>query len=147
MQIQKLTATDVLLARALFPMMAQVFSEPCDELSDAYLQGLLGRESFWAFAALAEEQVVGGLTGYLLPMTRRETHELFIYDVAVREDYQRRGVGRALMRAAIQAANGIGAQNAFVPADAEDDHALRFYRALGGTAAESTIFTFPNVTP
>ncbi len=35
-----------------------------------------------------------------------------------------------------------GIHVAFVPADVEDDHALEFYRALGGEEAEVRIFTF-----
>lgn len=79
---------------------------------------------------------------HVLPMTRSESRELFIYDLAVHPDHQRRGIGRALVEAlrALGTSEGIGV--AFVPADNEDDHALAFYEALGGEAAPVTIFTF-----
>jgi aminoglycoside 3-N-acetyltransferase I len=76
-------------------MMAEVFEEPNQTLSDAYLDALLSRTDFWAMAALLGQEVVGGITAHALPMTRAETTELFIYDVAVHADHQRRGVGRS----------------------------------------------------
>jgi aminoglycoside 3-N-acetyltransferase I len=132
------------LARRLFAMLAEVFEEPGAALSDAYLEALLARPDFWAMAALSGDDVVGGVTAHALPMTRAETSELFIYDVAVRADYQRRGVGRQLLTNLLEAASAAGIGEAFVPADDEDTHALDFYRALGGVPASVTIFTFSN---
>jgi aminoglycoside 3-N-acetyltransferase I len=130
------------LARRLFAMMAEVFEEPNQTLSDAYLDALLSRTDFWAMAALLGQEVVGGITAHALPMTRAETTELFIYDVAVHTDHQRRGVGRQLLNALRDAAASESIGELFVPADNEDTHALDFYRAVGGVAAAVTIFTF-----
>jgi aminoglycoside 3-N-acetyltransferase I len=142
LRAKRLTTDDGELARRLFAMMAEVFEEPNQPLGDAYLDRLLSRPDFWAMAALAGDEVVGGVTAHTLPMTRAESAELFIYDVAVRADYQRRGVGRRLLTSLREAASAAGIGEAFVPADDEDTHALDFYRALGGSAAKVTIFTF-----
>ena len=75
-------------------------------------------------------------------MTRAQSSEIFIYDIAVRSDHQRKGIGRRLIEELRAQADAIGIQDMFVPADAEDLHALDFYRALGGEAAPVTIFTF-----
>jgi len=56
--------------------------------------------------------------------------------------HQRRGVGRRLVETLCSAAAAAGVSVAFVPADVEDEHAVAFYRALGGEAAPVTIFTF-----
>jgi aminoglycoside 3-N-acetyltransferase I len=141
-QTARLSAGNRDLARQLFAMMAEAFEEPNETLSDAYLDALLGRGDFWALAALQGGQVVGGLTAHALPMTRAETTELFIYDVAVRPDHQRRGIGRLLLAALRTAAAQAGIGELFVPADNEDTHALDFYRAVGGASAPVTIFTF-----
>jgi len=130
------------LARALFSLMAQVFEEACRPLSDGYLDRLLAREEFWALAALEGEQIVGGVTAHVLPMTSTETSELFIYDVAVRRDRQRSGVGRRLIADLRDRAAAAGIEVLFVPADNDDTHALDFYRALGGVASPVTFFTF-----
>ena len=120
--------------------MAQVFEEPNEELGDAYLQRLLERDDFWVLAALDGDDVLGGISAHALPMTRSESTELFIYDLAVRTDRQRQGIGRTLVTALRVAACDAGVEVCFVPADDEDTHALDFYRALGGNPAEVTIF-------
>ena len=123
--------------------MAEVFEEtPGEPLSDSYVDSLLAKPDFWAIAALDGDQLVGGITAHTLPMTRAASAELFIYDVAVRIDHQRRGVGRELLAFLRNAAQEAGISNVFVAADDEDDHALDFYRALGGDPAAVTMFTF-----
>ena len=123
-------------------MMAEVFVESADQLSEEYLNTLLGRNDFWAFVALSDGRPVGGLTAHTLPMTQKEAAEILIYDLAVRASHQRRGIGRALVMALLDSAAEIGVESVFVPADSSDVHALDFYRALGGVAAPVTLFTF-----
>lgn len=142
MRVRRLTAGERDVARGAFTLMAEVFDEGCEPLSDAYIDRLLAREDFWAIAAFAGDDVVGGLTAHTLPMTRSESAEIFIFDVAVRADHQRRGIGRLMMATLREEAARAGIDVVFVPADDEDEHALDFYRALGGDAAPVTIFTF-----
>ncbi|HXT16345.1 MAG TPA: GNAT family N-acetyltransferase [Gemmatimonadaceae bacterium] len=112
-------------------MMADVFKEAATRLNDTYLIPLLTRDIFWAIAALSEGgEVVGGLTAHTLPMTRAESSELFIDDLAVRATHQRQGIGRQLVTAAAEQ----GIDEVFVAADVAGFHALDFYRALGGAA-------------
>lgn len=122
--------------------MAEVFEQPYKLLEAPYLQRLLARPDFWAVAAFDGDEIVGGLTAYTLAMTRSETAELFIYDIAVRVDRQRQGIGRALMEGLLSMAEREGIKVTFVPAENEDTHALDFYHALGGDAAAVTIFTY-----
>jgi aminoglycoside 3-N-acetyltransferase I len=122
--------------------MAQVFEEEHEPLSDEYVARLLAREELWILAATSGEEIVGGLTAHTLPMTRSESREIFIYDIAVHADHQRRGVGRLLMSHLTRIAGEAGIDDLFVPADDEDAHALEFYRALGGIASPVTFFTF-----
>jgi aminoglycoside 3-N-acetyltransferase I len=122
--------------------MAEVFEEPCERLSDGYLDALLNRDTFWLIAALAGDDVVGGLSAHTLAMTRTESAEVFIYDVAVRADWQRRGLGRQLVTVLCATAAEAGIADVFVPAETTDGHALDFYRALGGVPTPVTMFTF-----
>jgi GNAT superfamily N-acetyltransferase len=101
MQIRRLECGDEDLARDTFAMMTSVFDEGVADLGSAYVVTLLARPDFWAMAALDGEEVVGGLTAHALPMTRSPEAELFIYDLAVRADRQRRGIGRALVLATL----------------------------------------------
>ncbi len=142
MQLKRLKAGDRELAKVLFSVMAEVFAEGSEELSDGYIDRLLGREDFWAIAAFAGNDIVGGLTAHTLPMTRAEYSEIFIYDIAVRSEHQRKGIGRRLVEELRAQAADMGITDLFVPADNEDAHALDFYRAIGGEGAPVTIFTF-----
>ena len=146
-ETRRLTQDDTTLATQLFALMAEVFEEgPRAELGTAYVDSLLRRPDFWAVAAFVDGELAGGLTAHTLPMTRSESFEIFIYDLAVRADRQRRGVGRRLVRALRDMAAAEGIHDVFVPADDEDAHALAFYRALGADGAPVTIFVFPRNT-
>jgi aminoglycoside 3-N-acetyltransferase I len=144
MEIQRLGPGDEACARAMFATMAAVFGEGHgdQQLSDDYVRRLLSRRDFWAVVALENGSVIGGITAHALPMTRDESTELFIYDLAVRADRQRMGVGRALVGELLALAAAAGIQVSFVPADDEDSEAIQFYRACGGEASPVTFFTF-----
>lgn len=122
--------------------MAEVFEEPAAPLEDAWVERLLSQEQFWALAAFVDDRIVGGLTAHTLPMTTSASSELFLYDLAVVPEWQRKGVGRALVTTLRQQAAAQGITVMFVPADVEDTHAIDFYRALGGAASPVTMFTF-----
>ncbi len=126
----------------MFAMMAAVFAEGAEPLPDDYVVWLLDRDSFWAIAAFAGDDIVGGITAHTLPMTRSPSSEVFIYDLAVRRDHRRQGVGSKLVLELREAAAAAGCGDVFVPADNEDKHALDFYRAQGAVASPVTFFTF-----
>jgi aminoglycoside 3-N-acetyltransferase I len=128
--------------QSMLIMMAEVFDEPIDVLGHEYLAGLLARPEFWAVAAIEDGAIVAGITAHALPLTRREASELLIYDVAVRVDRHRRGIGRALMTHLRDLAAASGISLSWVPVDDEDEGALEFYRALGGVPSPVTLFTF-----
>jgi aminoglycoside 3-N-acetyltransferase I len=112
------------------------------QLTVTDLGGLLASEAFLLLAAFDGERVVGGLTAHVLPMTRTMTSELFVYDLAVSTAHHRRGIGRALVHHAHQWAAERGIGTLFVPVDAEDDEAIAFYRAIGGSGSPVELFVF-----
>jgi aminoglycoside 3-N-acetyltransferase I len=140
---RRLDARDVALAKRLFVLMAEVFGEDAEEMSDVHVAALLGDARFWAVAALEGDEVIGGVTAHTLPMTRKAASALFVYDIAVRPDRQRRGVGRELLRVLQADAASLGIGEQFVIADNEDEHALDFYRALGAVPSAVTMFDLP----
>ena len=141
-EIRRFSREDVAAARQMFALMAEVFEEDARPLGTGYVDRLLGRVEFWALAAFIDGELVGGLTAHTLPMTRAESCELFIYDIAVRADRQRQGIGRRLVGALREMAAAQGIHDLFVPADDDDAHALEFYRALGATGSPVTLFVF-----
>ena len=94
-EVLRLQAGNDERARRTFQVMADVFEEDFEQLSYSYLTGLLIRSEFWAYAAVANDAVVGGLTAHTLPMTLSEQPEVFLYDVAVCRQAQRHIVCRA----------------------------------------------------
>ena len=142
MRTRRLTVHDRAQARTLFALLTEVFGEETHTLSDDYLERLLSQPSFYAVAALEQEEVIGGLTAHAIAMTRSESSELFIYDVAVSPRFQRRGVGRALVATVLSEAAVAGIHQAFVLVDRSDTHALRFYNALKGTSSPVTLYAW-----
>jgi len=142
MKTVRLTSGDTALAKAMFSLMAAVFEEREGQLSDEYVAGLLARPDFWAVATIDDDEIVGGLTAHTLPMTRKQGSEIFIYDIAVRPDCRRRGVGRDLVACLRKAAVADRIDTVFVPADDEDKNAVLFYRAIGGEPSPVVVFTF-----
>jgi aminoglycoside 3-N-acetyltransferase I len=141
-EVRRLRSNDAPDAQRLFAMLGEVFEEACAPLSDRYLQQLMCRDDFWALAAFHGDAIVGGVTAYTLPMTKRESSEIFVYDVAVLGAYRRRGIGRRLLAALRHQASQAGIHELFVAAENVDEHALDFYRHLGASPTSTTVFSF-----
>ena len=62
-KIRRLAPGDRDVTRRVFSLMAEVFGEVSESLSDAYLDRLLARGDFWAVAAFAGDDIVGGFDG------------------------------------------------------------------------------------
>jgi aminoglycoside 3-N-acetyltransferase I len=133
--IRHLARSDVALLREVNAMFGEAFSEPetygGDPPDDAYLEGLLAKEHVVALAALAGDEVVGGLVAYDLPKFERARRELYIYDLAVAEPHRRRGVATALIEALRGIAAARGAWVIYVQADYGDEPAIALYEKLG----------------
>lgn len=139
--IRRLKASDSVTAAAVALVMARTFSEGAGA-SPARLCQLLQEANFWFYGAFDNGSPVGGLTAHVVPITSEDGYELFIYDIAVQASHQRLGIGMGLMRTVLEAGKESGMSSAFVPADNNDQHALDFYRAVGGQAQSVTFFNF-----
>jgi len=123
----------------MFKLLTTVFDEPAEPLHDDYVEQLLNQDSFWALAAFADGELVGGLTAQSLPMTRSHASELLIYDIGAAQPPTSRsrtspdGRTRRLAHAA-------RITEIFVSVDDQDTHA--FYRAGGGTPTAVMFYGF-----
>ncbi|MBX9600488.1 MAG: GNAT family N-acetyltransferase [Bryobacteraceae bacterium] len=142
LEIRRLRAGEEELARKLFQVFADVFETDHEELPPEYVAGLLRRDDLWVLAALAGDQIAGGITAHTLPMTRSQESELFIYDLAVRADLRRKGIGRALVTSLVHAARAEEIRTALIPVEPEDTDAVDFYRAIGGRESDVKMFLF-----
>ena len=115
-------------------MFAQAFAEPDSYRpapSDEYVGDVLGRQEVVALAAVAGDEVVGGLVAYELPKLEQARSEFYIYDLAVAEGWRRRGIATALIEETRAIARAAGGWAVFVQADYGDEPAIALYTRLG----------------
>jgi aminoglycoside 3-N-acetyltransferase I len=99
---------------------------------EPHLRSLLDNQAIIFLAAFEGKQMVGGLTAYILPSVYAEKPEMYLYDLAIRTAFQRRGIGRELLAALKEHARARNVSEIYVQADIADAGALAFYRATGG---------------
>jgi len=142
-QLKRLGKKDVLLFENLNKLFYEVFEmgkyKPVEK---AYLQKLLNNTHFIAFVAIYNGEVIGGLTAFELPMYYAQYSEVLIYDMAVQTDFQRKGVGKKLIKSLKEYCKKNGIKEFFVPANEEDKHALAFYKSTGGKAEKVVHFNY-----
>ena len=121
--------------KELLKLFAEVFEEPDTYQSavpsDEYLQSLLAGDSFIAVAAVTGGKVVGGLAAYVLKKFEQQRSEIYIYDLAVHQDYRRRHIATGSINKLRDIAREIGSYVIFVQADIGDDPAIKLYESLG----------------
>ena len=96
-----------------------------------HLAKLLADPKFIALVARIDGKMVGALAGYELVKFDAARSEIYIYDLAVREEFRRRGVASALIEALKPIARECGAWMIFVQADPVDRPAVALYEKLG----------------
>jgi aminoglycoside 3-N-acetyltransferase I len=135
LSIHRLGPADLALMDAMLSMFGTAFEDMATYRgrppSAAYLQRLLGSESFVALAAVKGEDVVGGLAAYELHKFEQERLEIYIYDLAVAADHRREGIATALIEALKSIAAVRGAYVIYVQADLGDEPAIALYSKLG----------------
>lgn len=140
---KQLRREDEALLQDLFRLYVEVFDSPYTSPGPAHFSNLLQQENMRFFIATTGETVVGGLTAYILPSVYTSTSEVYLYDLAVRKDYQRQGIGRQLLKTLGQWCKEHAIQEFFVQADNADAHAIAFYRRTGGIPGHVTHFSYP----
>jgi aminoglycoside 3-N-acetyltransferase I len=143
LKIKHLKKKDMAIAQQLFVLFQQVFEADSKDIpTTAYLEKLLKNPAFVCYAAIYNKQVIGGLTAYELPMYHAECSEMFIYDIAVFPQFQKKGVGKALLKAVNAYSAQRNIQVMFVDAAQDDHNALEFYRSTGATEQPVAMFCY-----
>ena len=114
-----------------------------DALDPSLVAEFLGDDRHHLAVAVDEGQVIGFASGvhYVHP---DKPPELWINEVGVAADHQRRGVGKAVIRALLQHAERLGCREAWVLTDRSNQAAMRLYASTGGQEAphDQVMFTF-----
>lgn len=133
--VQQLAQNDIARFRALNDLFGRVFEDAESYVgkppSEAYAQKVLSKESVIPLVALSEERLIGGLVAYELDKLEQERSEIYIYDLAVDDEFRRQGVATALIQNLGEIASGRGAWVIYVQADYGDEPAIALYTKLG----------------
>jgi aminoglycoside 3-N-acetyltransferase I len=134
-RIHRLEPHDVALMHALSTTLGHAFDDvetyTRARPRAAYLERLLGSDSFIALCALKDGEVVGGLAAYELHKFEQERSEIYIYDLAVAAAHRRQGIATALIVELKAIAEERGAYVIFVQADLGDAPAIALYTKMG----------------
>ena len=142
-EIKKLTKEDLPIFTSMIKLFNLVFEEEHPTIgNEANSQRLLDDDRFIVLVALTDNEVVGGLTAYELQKYYSDTSEIFIYDLAVKEEYQRMGIGKGLIQSLKEYCAKNGIKEFFVMAHEEDEHAVEFYHATGGKSEKVVNFVY-----
>jgi aminoglycoside 3-N-acetyltransferase I len=130
-----LTAEDLPLLTQLLDMFGIAFNETetysAAQPSRDYMLSLLRDDRFIALVAMADGVVAGVFAGYLLRKFEQERSEFYLYDLAVAEQFRRRGIASQLIERLKVVAKERGAYVIFVQADLADESAVALYQKFG----------------
>ncbi|MBN8782124.1 MAG: GNAT family N-acetyltransferase [Terrimonas ferruginea] len=144
MNLIKLARHDRPRLSGLIKLYERVFEmEPFAVPPAEYLDTLLTNPGIIFIVAEEEEKIVGGLTAHVLHSVYFTSAEVYVYDLAVSEEQQRKGIGTQLMKALQEYCRQQGYREVFVQADRPDQHALNFYQKTGGLPEDVIHFTYP----
>jgi aminoglycoside 3-N-acetyltransferase I len=107
--------------------------------TESHLKRLLNKGDFFAVVASMGNKIVGGLTVYVLDQYYTEKPLAYIYDLAVLDEYQRKGIGKKLIEFTNKYCLHKGFEEVFVQADNIDDYAVNFYRLTKPTHEEQVV--------
>ena len=96
--------------------------------TDEKLHHLLKNTNFLAVVAKIENQVVGGLTAYILDSYEVEKPSLYLHDLGVKVCFQNQGIGKQLINYLMAYAKQNDFQDIFVSTEQDDNEdAIAFY--------------------
>ena len=108
--------------------------------SSEYVAGILSKNDFHVIAAIENQQLIGGLTAYELKMFKRETTEMFLYEIEVKEAHRQKGVGKALIGYLKKICVEKGIVEMFVGTSKNNQAARKLYSTTGGKADEDSVW-------
>lgn len=142
MKIRKLNTKDSEALLQLRKLYNEVFETESEKTSPVYMDELLNNSALIFFVAEQDAEIIGGLTAHILPSLYSEKPEVFIYDIAVKQNLQRKGIGGKLINHLLEYCSKLGYREVFVPALTEDVHACNFYKKIGAEEEDVKHYSF-----
>ena len=100
--------------------------------TDSYLAELLAKDDFHVIVAIHNGHLIGGLTGYELPMYKRPVREMFLYEIAVTPEFRQVGVATALINMLKEISAEKGIEEMYVGTSTRNKAAMALYSSTGG---------------
>lgn len=142
-KIEKVNPDEINKFKELIGVFEEVFEMKNFHIPNTnYLQKLLEKSDFFVFVASLHNNVVGGLTSYVMDQYYEESPLVYIFDLAVKAEFQRKGIGKMLIKVHNDYCKAKGIETVMVQADEVDDHAIKFYQNTGGTAERVIHFDY-----
>ncbi len=140
LSIKKLTRDDLNTLTEVVRLFERVFEMDNFKLPDSrHLEKVLSKKDFFVFVAQLDDKVVGGLTAYVLEQYYATRPLVYIYDLAIDNSLQRKGIGKKLIDAINDYCKQEGFEEVFVQADKDEDHVVDFYRSTKPTGEEEVV--------
>ena len=128
MEIKKLNSDSLIDFKSLIEIF-KLFFENNEPIADNEQLGkLLSNPDFFVFVVKSNNKVVGGLTIYVLHTYFGTKPIAYIYDVGVSPDFQRQGLGKALIAEVCNFCKQNDFEDAYVEVESDDIDAVEFYR-------------------
>jgi aminoglycoside 3-N-acetyltransferase I len=128
MEIKKLNSNGLADFKSLIEIFKEVFENDEPIANDEQLGKLLTNPDFLVFVVLLNNEVVGGLTIYILHRYYGTKPIAYIYDVGISPDFQGQGLGKALISEVCNFCKQNDFEDAYVEAESDDIDAVSFYR-------------------
>lgn len=93
----------------------------------------------WLYAAVRESIIIGFAYGYELERLNDIGNMLYIHEIGVKDEFQRRGVGYRLMSELKEECRAKGICRYFLTAYQNNEGANALYRKLGGVVSDESL--------
>ena len=141
--------TDIIVRRlqpgdeATVCRVVEVFHEATSDTSRAAT--FLANPANYLLIAETDNTLVGFLMAYRLDRIDRSATQLFVYEIDVEPEYQRRGAGSTLMRYVADIVDREGMMEAFVITNRSNVPAMALFQRTGGIAEDddAVVFAYP----
>ncbi|MBX2967700.1 MAG: GNAT family N-acetyltransferase [Cyclobacteriaceae bacterium] len=128
MEIKRLNQNETADFKILIEIFNEVFENNVGIPGDEHLGKLLANPDFMVFVVKLNNNVVGGLTLYVLHQYYNVKPLAYIYDVGISPNFQGQGLGKKLMEEVCAFCNKNGFEEAYVEAENDDLDAINFYK-------------------
>jgi aminoglycoside 3-N-acetyltransferase I len=142
-EIKKLDGANLPEFKQLLEVFTNEFEmNPGEMADDVILTKLLNSAGFIVFVSILHNKVVGGLTAYILPAYYGNYSEVYIYDIAVNQEHQRKGLGMMLIDSLKKYCAAHTIKTMFVEAEEKDTQAINFYHRTKAVALNVVHFNY-----